>query len=229
MLIFRFNVNVFKNVEIDYNFRDWNYAKAKIILIENNEKKNIVIDIDVNITLKNKNFIRRQKLNVVVRKIFFFIIVRNFNTTQHENSRYVILFIYFTNTRNNVFVKVFIERKIHLIKNFKINMLINNNIIVSKNIFVNFTNRITNIRNCNVDMFLKVCFKIAHVQQRFVYVKKIIVLSSRAQLVVVVHNFFNNLSFDYNFFFELNDIKFTLYVYLVDFFTKTILITNNIN
>ena len=179
LLIFRFNVDVFKNVEIDYDFRDWNYVKTKIILIENNEKKNIVIDIDVNITLKNKNFIRRQKLNVVVRKIIFFIIVRNFDTTQHKNSRYVILFIYFTDTRNDVFVKTFIERKIHLIKNFKINMLIDNNIIVSKNIFVNFINRITNIRNCDVDVLLKIRFKIAHVQQRFVYAKKIIVLLSR--------------------------------------------------
>ena len=192
-------------------------------------KKNIVIDIDVNITLKNKNFIRRQKSNVVVRKIIFFIIVRDFDTTQHENSRYVILFIYFIDTRNNAFVKTFIKRKIHLIKDFKVNMLINNNIIVSKNILVNFTNQITNIRNCDVDMSLKIRFKIAHVQQRFVYVKKIIVLSSRIQLIVIIHDFFDNLSFDYNFFFESNDIELILYVYFVDFFTKIILITNNID
>ena len=229
LLIFRFNVDAFKNVEIDYDFRDWNYVKTKIILIENNEKKNIVIDIDVDITLKNENFIRRQKSNVVVRKIFFFIIVRDFDTTQHENSRYVILFIYFIDTKNNVFVKIFIEQKIYLIKNLKINMLINNNIIVLKNIFVNFTNQITNIRNCNVDVSLKIRFKVAHIQQRFVHVKKIIVLSSRIQLIVVVHNFFDNLSFDRDFFFESNDIEFTFYVYFVDFFTKIILITNNID
>ena len=108
-------------------------------------------------------------------------------------------------------------------------MLIDNDIIASKNIFVNFTNRIINIRSCDVDVFLKVRFKAAYVQQRFVYVKKIIVLLSRVQLTIVVHNFFDNLSFDRDFFFESNDIEFTFYIYFVDFFTKTILITNNIN
>ena len=90
--IFRFNADAFKNVEIDYDFHDWNYVKTKIILIENDEKKNIVIDIDVDITLKNENFIRRQKSDVVIRKMIFFIIVRDLDTIQHESSRFCQVF-----------------------------------------------------------------------------------------------------------------------------------------
>ena len=227
--VFRFNADAFKNVEIGYDFRDWSYVKAKIVLIENDEEKNIVIDIDVDITLENEDFIRRQKSDVVIRKMISFIIVRDFDTIQHESSRYVILLIYFTDTKNDIFVKAFIEKEIHLIKNLKVNMLVDNDIIASKDIFVNTINRIANIRSCEIDVFLKIRFRAAHAQQRFIHVKKVIVLSPRAQLVVAVHDLFGNLSFDRDFFFESDDTKFTFYVHLVDFFTKIILITNNTN
>ena len=158
-----------------------------------------------------------------------FIIVRDLDTTQHESSRYVILLIYFIDTKNDIFVKAFIEKKIHLIKDFKVNMLVDNDIIASKDIFVNIINRVANIRSCEIDVFLKVRFRAAHAQQRSIHVKKIIVLSSRAQLTVAVHDFFDNLSFDRDFLFESDDTKLTLYAHFVDFFTKIILITNNTN
>ena len=96
---------------------------------------------------------------MIIRKITFFIIVRDLNLMQHEFVCYVILFIYFINTKNSAFVKIFIEREIHLVKNFKINMLINNNVIASKKIFINIINRETNIRSCDVTILLNVRFK----------------------------------------------------------------------
>ena len=108
-------------------------------------------------------------------------------------------------------------------------MFIENDIIVSRKKFVNIINRIINIRNCDVIMSLNVRFKTIHVQQRFIHVKKIIVLSSRAQLIVVVHDFFDDLFFDRDFLFEFDDNEFTFYAHFVDFFIKVILITNNIN
>ena len=80
LFVIRFDVNVFKNVDINYDFRDWNYAKAKISLIENEKKKNIALNIDTNIFLKNENFVKRQNADLLIRKMVFFIIVRNLNT-----------------------------------------------------------------------------------------------------------------------------------------------------
>ena len=108
-------------------------------------------------------------------------------------------------------------------------MLINNNIITLKNIVIDTQKQQTNIRNCNVIALLKIKFKTIYVQQHSIYVKKIVVLSLYIRLIVVVHNFFDNLFIDRDFFFEFNDIEFILYVYLVDFFIKIILITNNTN
>ena len=188
------------------------------------------MNIDVNIILSDENFVKRQKFDVIIRKMISFIIVRDLSITQQKSFRYVILFIYFFDiTNDDVFVKAFIEKKIHLMKNFKVNMLIENDIIVSKEIFVNIINRIINIRSCDVIVSLNVRFKTTHVQQRFIHVKKIIVLSSRTQLIVVVHDFFDDLLFDRDFLFESDDNEFIFYAHLVDFFIKIILITNNTN
>ena len=106
---------------------------------------------------------------------------------------------------------------------------INNNIITSKNIVINIKKQKTNIRSCDVTISLKIRFKTFHVQQRFIHAKKIVVLLSRVQLTIVVHDFFNKLLVNCDFFFELNDIEFTLYAHFVDSFIKIILVTNNIN
>ena len=102
-----------------------------------------------------------------------FIIVRNLKIIQHQCENYFILFIYFTNINtDNKFVKTFIERKIHFIKNFKINMFIDNDIIVFKSILIDFKKQKIIVRNCDVTIFLKVRSRIVRVQIRFVHVKK---------------------------------------------------------
>ena len=206
-IIIRFNVNVFKNVDNDYDFRDWNYFKIKFFLIENDEQKNVTINIDANIILTNENFIRRQKFDVVVRKMIFSIIVRNLNTIQHENSNYVILFMYLLNIKIDASTKIFIEKKIYFVKNLKINMLIDNDIIVFENIVTNVDKQKITIRNCDITIFMKIRFRIIHVQQRSIHVKKIIILSSRIQLIIIVHNFSDELFVNRVFFLSLTTLN----------------------
>ena len=180
--------------------------------------------------MNDNNFVYKQKLNFVVRKITIFIIIRNLNTIQHEILKYVVLLYYISEIdKNDKSVTIFIEKKFHLIKNLKVNMLIDNNIIILKNIVIDTQKQQTNIRNCDVIASLKIKFKIVYVQQRSIYVKKIVVLLLYVQLTVIVHNFFDNLFINRDFFFEFNDIEFIFYVYFVNFFIKAILVTNNTN
>ena len=51
-------------------------------------------------------------------------------------------------------------------------MFINNDIIVSENIFIDFKKQKIIIRNCDVIVFLKIRSKTVCVQIRLVYVKK---------------------------------------------------------
>ena len=188
------------------------------------------MNIDVKISFSDNNFVYKQKSNLVVRKMITFIIIRSLNTIQHKILKYVVLLCYiFEIDKNGKSVTTFIEKEFHLIKNLKVNMLINNNIIILKSIVIDTQKQQTNIRSCNVIASLKIKFKAVYALQRSIHVKKIVVLSSRVQLIVVVHNFFDNLFIDRDFFFEFDDIEFTFYVHLVDFFIKVILVTNNTN
>ena len=108
-------------------------------------------------------------------------------------------------------------------------MFINNDIIVFKNILIDFKKQKVIVRNCNVTIFFEIRLRIVRVQIRFVHVKKKFVLSSRTQLIVVINDLNNNLTFNRDFLFESNDIEFILYAHLIDFFIKTIFVINNID
>ena len=152
----------------------------------------MTINNKINISLINEIFYRQQNSNIAIRKMIFFITIRELNTIQHENSDYVILFIYFSDNKDDSSIKTLIERKIHFVKNLKINMLINNNIIVFENIVFDVKKKLVNIDNCDIIVLMKIRFRVVHVQQRSIHVKKTIVLSSRAQLIIAVHNLIND-------------------------------------
>ena len=106
-------------------------------------------------------------------------------------------------------------------------MFIDNDIIDFKNILIDFKKQKVIIRNCDVTVFFEIRSKAVRAQIRFVYVKKKLVISSRTQLIVVINDLNNNLTFDCDFLFESNDTEFTLYVHLIDFFIKVIFVINN--
>ena len=133
-------------------------------MIENNIEKNVVLNIDIEITFNDVDFVRKQKSNFIIRKMISFIIIRNLKIIQHQCENYVILFIYFININiDNKFIKIFIERKIHFIKIFKINMFIDNDIIIFKNILIDFKKQKIIVRNCDVTIFFEIRLKIIRV------------------------------------------------------------------
>ena len=133
LFVINFEINAFKNVDIEYEFRDQTYAK-KCSLIENDEATNVCFDIDANVILIDENFFHRQNFHVFIRKMITSLIVRNFDTNEYETMDYVICFIYFENTKNDVSFKLMICREIRLISHFKINMLIKIDVIIFENI-----------------------------------------------------------------------------------------------
>ena len=65
--------------------------------------------------------------------------------------------MYFSNkNKNGNFVKTIITKKIYLIDNLKVNMLINIDLIKSKKIDINIFNRTIYINSCEIIVFLKI-------------------------------------------------------------------------
>ena len=104
----------------------------------------------------------------------FFIFVRDVNSKKHFSNKYVNVFMYFFEVnKNDKSIKIIIIKKIHLINNLKVNMLLNIDFINSKKIDINIFNKIVHIDNCKIIIFLKIrIFKI--IVQTSIYVTKTI-------------------------------------------------------
>ena len=158
------DVDVFKNFDIDFGFRDWSYVKKNVSLIENEKKSDVCFDTNVNVTLINATFFHRQNFDVSIRQMTTFFTVRDLDTSQHQSSDYAIVSMYFVDVKNDNFAKIFIRREIHLINNFKVNMFIDNDVTVSENVVFDLIKKQIFIDSCEVTIALDVRSRASHVQ-----------------------------------------------------------------
>ena len=103
-------------------------------------------------------------------------------------------------------------------------MLLNIDLIDSKKIDINISNKKIYIDNCDVIAFLKIkTFRI--VVQTFVYVRKIIVVFSHSKITFLIH--YIVIFFNKNYFFESNEFNVLFYVHLTNVNFKHIFVRNN--
>ena len=155
--------------------------------------------------------------------------MRDLITSQHQNSNYAIVSMYFVDVKNDNSIKVLIRREVHSIDNLKVNMFIDNDVIVSESVVLDLVKKQTLIDNCDVIITLDVRSRVNHAQQRFIHVKKIIVLSSRNQMIILIHHLVDELFVNRDFLFESDESNLILYVHIIDVDIKVVLIINDSN
>ena len=220
------DVDFNKNVDIEQDFRNWSYARIQMTLFSTAEVESICLNTDVEIILCDRQFFMKQASNVFIRIMITFIFVRELDVDKHMTTEYVILFMYFFDQKNDNLVRAKIIREIHLIDNLKTNMLLRNDVIDSKKIDVNILNKSTYIDSCEIIVNLEVrTFKISI--QTSVHARKITIISSHNELMLSMH--YTTMSFDRNYFFESNEFNLSLYVHLIDFTFKHIVVRNESN
>ena len=116
------------------------------------------------------------------------ITVRDLEINKHQIDKYAIVFIYFENKNKfDDVVKAMISREIHLIKNLRMNLLIENNILEFEyiNIFT-FTNT-AYIESCEIiiSIAINVKFKSQHMSM---HALKTITLSFNFECFVKIYN-----------------------------------------
>ena len=127
--------------------------------------------------------------------------------------------------KNDKLITSIFRRKIHLINNFKTNMLINNDVIEFENIIINSIKKQTFIINIDVIILIKIKSSKNNIQ-RFVHIRKIIVISFYIEIVVFINDI--NLSKIKKFLFKsIDDVNFILYVHLINAFIFVIIIRND--
>ena len=223
VFIIVFDVDFSKNVDIDHDFRNWNYARIHVFLFFTTDVEFVCLIIDAEIIFCDRQFFKKQASNVFIKIMITFISIRDLDVDKHMTIEYIILFMYFFDQKNDVTIKIKIIREIHLLDNLKINMLLNNDVIESKKIDVNVSNKSTYIDNCEIiDNFeIRTSRSIVQIS---IHERKITIVFSHNELILSMHYII--VSFDRNYLFESNEFNFSFYVYLINFTFKHIVVRN---
>ena len=98
--------------------------------------ENIYLDIEYFVLLIDRVWLKKYLFDVIIRKIASSIIVRELRSAKHQTNKYMILLIYLLGKfKNNInIIAKTASREIYLIDKLKIKMLIEMNIIKSKEI-----------------------------------------------------------------------------------------------
>ena len=157
--------------------------------------------------------------------MFIFITICGISLNKHQSNEYVIVIIFFRGI-DDIKRKIRVEfiKKIRFINEFKTNVLIEIDILISKKFVLNFKNETTTIKNCKVTIFIitkrRSNFKI----NRIMNFKKTIVISSQTILSIKIHHL--NISDESNFLFKSNNLNFSLYVHVIDFEIIKVILCN---
>ena len=150
--------------------------------------------------------------------------VRSIDAITHETNEYVKISVYFSEIKKNKQVLTCVTREIHLMKDLKTNLLIENAFLRLEDFVIDISNRKITIISCDVtiDFFIK---------QRELYVKRnihaiesIFIFSESKIDISVSFSVFK----DRNFLFESSKkIDVTLFHHIVDFHFNKLIVRND--
>ena len=221
------SIDLDSNIDIDYEFKDWTYAKLKVTLSKQIFSKKKCLDIDVDLILINRVFLKRQASDLSIRIMTTSLSIRDLDTTQHKTTKYAIILMYLNDEDNfDRKIRACFHREIHIVDDLKVNILIDIDVIDAENIIIDIESKIARIDNYNVIISIEVCNSQAEIaMQKLVHLRKTIIVSSHSKLTIEIHNF--NVS-DKDFLFESDEILFlTVYAHMIDISIKAIVMRND--
>jgi hypothetical protein len=121
--------------------------------------------------------------NVIVRQIFEFVLIREIDDREHENSNYVILNLYIDEKIKNKSIIVHIKRDVHIIDDLKIKMLIDFDIIYSKKMTIDLKKKKFIIINCDLTISITCTSTIFRINRIFRF-KQIVIIFTHTILIV---------------------------------------------
>ena len=175
----------------------------------------------------DRQFLKSQVFDVHLRIMIISLTVRDLSTRQHKTNEYVMILIFMIDINVvDEIVRAIFRREIHVVDDLKTNILIDNDIMSSKDIFVDSKKHSTNIENCKIIVSMKVKSFDAIISKS-IHLRRIILILSRWEILVKIHYL---AVFDKDYLFELENISHLIaYAHLVNVFTKTIILRNELN
>ena len=193
-----------------------------INLHKNDKLDSNCLDTEADITLADEKYFRTKSKDVSIRIMTISIIVRELKVIKHIINKYACCFMYFAEEKNDRSMFVEIIRKIHLMKNLKTNLLIENDVLNSELINIStFTNSVF-IKSCEI--IISICIKIKFFSQVRAIHAINTVISSRSKFTISIHKITTS---ERNYMFESKKIKnISVYAHVMNVDTSSILVRN---
>ncbi len=216
------------NKEYDLTFRKWNYAEIMIKLRSNFDEDFVCLNIETKVFLTNKQFILKRLFEIHIYLMISSLTIKNIESNIHEIKKYVNFSIYlFSKDDSNKMTKI--RQEMHLIKSLKANMLIDNDILRSKEIIIDVQEKKTIIRNCqNLIIDVKIHQRESFVRRNVVNQFAIVVSSkSYVKILYKIKNLFSNRDFLFE---SFSEVSIFIYAHVIDVrITDVIVATNQQN
>jgi hypothetical protein len=224
--VIEFTVDSFKNIDTEFEFRDWIYAKIMISLSIKNNESQVCLDTKCNVILTNRNFIKINATHYIIRRMITFLNVRDLEINKHETFEYIIASIYFAEKIiQKKLIREVIRREVHLIDDFKVNMLIENDILDLEDIFINDVNNKVIIASCqHMIISIEIRTLTKEMINKVFNVRFITIISSYSMIIISIHH--SNLSSNRNFLFESADLIISMYAHTLNNFISDVMIKN---
>ena len=163
-------------------------------------------------------------MNVSIRTIITSITIRDLEAEKHETNKYAIVSMYFEGTDAfDIVVKAILIRKIHLIKNLKVNLLIKNDIFESKFIDIFIFINTAYIDNCDDTISITINVK-SRSRHMLIHALKTTTIFVEIECVLQIHN---TVLSERNYLFEaITKVNFFIYAHMINSQIKFILIRN---
>ncbi len=226
--IVEFFVDFFKNIDIDFEFRDWTYAKTMISLSIKDNEAQICLDTECSVILTNRIFIKNHEAHYIIRRMITSLNVRELNINKHEIWEYIIAIIYFSEKiKQEKLIRKVIRREMHLIDDLKANMLIDNDILEFEDIFIDDVNNKATIVNCDMIILIEIRTFFKNMITKALHVRFITIISSHSMIIISIHH--TNLSSNRDFLFESEELNVFIYAHIIDTFINAIITKNDSN
>jgi hypothetical protein len=228
ILIVEFTIDSFKNIEIDFEFRDWIYVKIMISLSIKDNETQICLDTDCNVILTNKIFIKNHEAHYIIRRMITSLNVRKLNTNKHEIWEYIIVIIYFLEKINQEkFVREVIRQEVHSVDNLKANMLIDNDILESEDIFIDDVNNKAIIFSCNMIISIEIRIFFKNMITNILHARFITIIFSHSMIIISIYR--TSLSSNRDFLFASKELNVFIYAHIIDTSINAIMTKNHSN
>ena len=121
------------HVRPEYNFRSWKYVIMKVRYSSDSkaEESEVLFDSNCDVTLEDRAYLLKHVSDLEIKKITFFISIRDVNNKIVSTDKYTMITIYVKEIVDDMKRSACLTIKVHVVNNLKANILIKTNIITS--------------------------------------------------------------------------------------------------